>query len=61
VFATAKGDHENPTILGRNGEPITGVELLVLGRIIDSVEDVFDFLEDLLDPVDDLVFWGLVL
>jgi hypothetical protein len=61
VFATAEGPHDNPTILGRTGEPIAGVELLVLGRIMDWVEDVFDFLEDLLDPIDDLVFWGLVL
>jgi hypothetical protein len=61
VFATAEGPHKSPTLLGRTGEPITGIELLVLGRITDSAEDVFDFLEDLLDPVDDLVFWGLVL
>jgi hypothetical protein len=61
VFATAEGPHDSPTLRGPTGEPITGVELIVLGRIIDSTEDVFDFLEDLVDPVDDLIFWGFVL
>ena len=36
-------------------------EVLVLHRIVDTVEDVFDFLEDLIDPIDDLVILGIVL
>ena len=61
VFATATGDAQSPTLLGRFGDPITGIELLALLRIMDGVEDVFDLLEDLLDPVDDLVLLGVLL
>ena len=61
LFATAEGSAQSPTVLGRDGQPITGVEALVLLRIWDSLEDVFDLLEDLIDPVDDIVFWGIAL
>lgn len=61
VFATISGDADNPTILSGDGDALTLVETLVLLRILDSVEDVFDFLEDLLDPVGEIVFLAIIL
>ena len=59
--STASGPAEELTILGQGGEPLTFGETLVLHRIVDAIEDVFDFLEDLTDPVDDLVILGILL
>ena len=61
VFATISGKTDSPTVLGKTGQPVTGIEALVLQRMWDAAEDVFDFLEDLVDPVDDLVLLGIVL
>jgi hypothetical protein len=61
LFATVSGDAEEPTLLGASGDPITGLEFLVLRQMLDTVEDVFDFLEDLVDPVDELVILGIIL
>ncbi len=61
LFATITGDPDDPTIAGSPGEPLTFIEMLVLRQIIDSAEDVFDFWEDLLDPVDELVLLALIL
>ena len=61
LFATVSGPAENPTFLGSSGDPLTWSEFLVLRQIVDSVEDIFDFLEDLLDPVDELVILGIIL
>jgi hypothetical protein len=61
LFATVTGDAADPVIASATGEPLTFREFLVLRHIIDSVEDVFDFLEDLLDPVDELVILAIIL
>ncbi len=61
LFATVRGDAENPTILSAEGEPLTAGQMFVLAHVVDVVEDVFDFLEDLVDPVDEIVFLGLIL
>ena len=61
LFATVSGPAADPTFLGSSGEPLTGREFLVVWHVIDSVEDIFDLLEELLDPVDDLVFLGAIL
>jgi hypothetical protein len=61
LFATVEGDPDTPTILGASGAELTWAEMLVLRQIIDSAEDVFDFFEDLLDPVDELVILALIL
>lgn len=61
LFAMVTGDASDPVIISANGEPLTLRELLVLRQIIDGVEDVFDFLEDLLDPVDELVLLAIIL
>jgi len=61
LFANLSGDPDDPTITSASGEPLTWVEFLVLRQIIDSTEDVFDFWEDLLDPVDELVILAIIL
>jgi len=61
LFATVEGDPNSPTIRGAGGGEITWAEILVLRRILDWAEDVFDLFEDLLDPVDELVIIALIL
>ncbi|MBT8398146.1 MAG: hypothetical protein KJN92_14335 [Gemmatimonadetes bacterium] len=61
LFANITGDPDDPTITGATGEALTFIEMLVLRQIIDSTEDVFDFWEDLLDPVDELVLLAFIL
>ena len=61
LFATVTGPAANPTILSADGDPLTTAEVIVLHHIVDVVEDVFDFLEDLVDPVDEIVILGVIL
>ena len=61
LFAMVTGHPEAPTFTGASGSPLTWVEMLVLRQILDSTEDVFDFWEDLLDPVDELVLLAIIL
>lgn len=61
VFATVSGNPDNPTFLGAGGGDLTQAEVLVLHRIVDVVEDVFDFFEDLMDPIGDLVVLAVIL
>jgi hypothetical protein len=61
VFALASGASDDPTFTKPDGRALSGIELLVLVSIVDAVEDVFDFLEDLVDPVDNLVILGILL
>ena len=42
-------------------ETITRLEALVLWRIADISEDVFDLFEDLIDPIGELVIWAAFL
>jgi hypothetical protein len=61
LFATVTGDASNPTIASATGDPLTLGEWLVLRHIVDGAEDVFDFIEDLVDPVDELVLLAIIL
>jgi len=61
LFATVTGDPDDPTFTSATGSSLTWAEMLVLRQIIDSTEDVFDFWEDLLDPVDELVILAIIL
>jgi hypothetical protein len=61
LFASISGDPDDPTITNATGDPLNWAELLVLRQIVDSAEDVFDFWEDLLDPVDELVILAIIL
>lgn len=61
LFATVVGPESDPVITSATGDPLTFREFLVLRHIVDGVEDVFDFLEDLLDPVDELIVLAIIL
>ncbi len=61
TYVTVSGDPNAPTLLGAQGDPITGAELLVVLRVVDTVDDVFDLVEDLLQPVDNLFVLGWLL
>lgn len=61
LFATITGNPDDPTITGATGEPLTFMEALVLHQIIDGAEDAFDFFEDLMDPIDELVLLAIIL
>jgi hypothetical protein len=61
LYATIDGPAANPTILSADGDALTTEEMLVLWHIVDVVEDIFDFLEDLVDPVDEIVVLGVIL
>lgn len=61
LFATVTGDPSDPVIASATGDALTLGELLLLRHIVDGVEDIFDFLEDLLDPVDELIILAIIL
>ncbi|HET9948448.1 MAG TPA: hypothetical protein VFQ22_05980 [Longimicrobiales bacterium] len=61
LFATISGPASDPVFLPADGEPLDTGELLVLRHLADAAEDVFDLLEDLVDPVDELILLGIFL
>jgi hypothetical protein len=61
TYVTLTGDAKNPTMRGAGGDPITGEELLVVLAVVDIADDVFDLIEDLVQPVDNLIALGWVL
>lgn len=60
-FALVSGPAQQPVFTRPNGKPIGGAEALVLWRIFDVSEDVFDLFEDLIDPIAELVIWAIIL
>lgn len=60
-FVTLSGPHANPTVLGPGGAALTGAELLMVLHVVDVVDDVFDLVEDLLQPMDNLLVLGWLL
>ncbi len=61
LFVTLSGPQADPMVRGASGSELTGAELLVVLRVIDVVDDVFDLVEDLLQPVDNLIVLGWIL
>ena len=61
VFATVTGPEDDLVFADPTGEPLTLREWAVLRRVVDVVEDVFDFLEDLVDPLDEILFLAIIL
>jgi hypothetical protein len=60
-FAIVSGPARQPVFKRPDGAAIGGTEGLVLWRIADVTEDVFDLFEDLIDPIDELVVWAAIL
>ncbi len=61
AYVTVTGDAQSPTLRGASGGPLTGEELLVVLAVVDTVDDVFDLVEDLVQPVDNLLALGWIL
>ncbi len=52
VFATVRGDHRNPVILGAGGRQLTAEEVKALGRLVQLAGEVFEIFGHLLRPVE---------
>lgn len=61
TFATISGPATQPTVLGRTGQPLTVGEAIVVHRVMRLNDDVFDLVEELVEPVEDLVLLGWIL
>jgi hypothetical protein len=61
TFATVSGPEDDPTFVGSTGEPLTWGEFQVLQRVVGVVEDVFAFLESLVEPVKGIILLGIIL
>jgi hypothetical protein len=60
-FATVSGIEHQPVFTTPSGDPITGAHALVLWRVFDITEDVFDLFEDLIEPIAALVIIAIIL
>lgn len=61
LFANVSGTSANPIFETPEGDPITGGNALVLLRMYDIAEDVFDLFEDLVEPVAELIILAIIL
>ena len=61
AFATLSGLEHQPVFTTPSGDPIDGTQALVLWRVFDISEDVFDLFEDLVEPVAGLVIIAIIL
>jgi hypothetical protein len=60
-FVTIRGPSASPILRNTAGNPPSGKELLVVLAVVDVVSDVFDLVEDLVQPVDNLIVLGWIL
>jgi len=61
TFVTITGTAANPILRGATGQPVTGAELQVVRHVIEMSDDVFDLVEDLVEPVEELILLGSIL
>jgi hypothetical protein len=61
LFARVSGSAQAPVFKTPSGGDINGAEALVLWRIFDVTEDVFDLFEDLVEPIAELVIIAVIL
>jgi hypothetical protein len=61
TFANISGPSESPVLTGPSGEPLTGPELQVVGAIMKVADDVFNLVEELVKPVEQILLLGFVL
>lgn len=60
-FATVSGVEHEPVFRTPSGDDINGAHALVLWRVFDITEDVFDLFEDLIEPIAGLVIIAIIL
>ncbi len=61
LFATVSGHPDNPTVTSADGDPLNGLEFLVLVSVVDTSGKVFHLFGDLMNPIDELVLLALIL
>lgn len=61
TFVTISGPAANPTLRGATGQPLTVEETLVVRNVMRLNDDVFDLVEELVEPVEDIVLLGTIL
>jgi len=61
LFAKVSGTAAAPIFKNAAGDPISGAEALVLWRIYEITEDVFDLFEELVEPVAGLIIAAVIL
>lgn len=61
TFATISGPSAAPMVKGPGGQPLTDIELQMVGAIIKVTDDVFNLVEELVKPVEQLLLLGFVL
>lgn len=60
-FVTISGPVSAPVLKGTTGQPLTLEEALVVRSVMRMTDDAFDLLEELVEPVGDLVLLGWLL
>ncbi len=60
-FVQVAGAADDPVFTRPDGSPLRPLEVLALLRVVDFTEDVFDLVEDVLDPVGEIVALGFIL
>lgn len=60
-FATLEGPASDPTVLSADGDALTPREVVYVRAVVDVVDDVFDLVEGLVDPTEDLVLVAVLL
>ncbi|HSL70953.1 MAG TPA: hypothetical protein VK864_11975 [Longimicrobiales bacterium] len=61
LFAKVSGTPDVPVFTTPDGAPVTGANALVLWRMFDITEDVFDLFEDLVEPIAGLIILAVIL
>jgi hypothetical protein len=61
LFVTVTGPASKPVVLNAKGQTLNGEELLLVLAIVNTTDDVFTLVKDLLKPVDNLLVLGWVL
>ncbi len=59
LLASAKGNPESPEITGANGRALTPDELRALQKIVDMAGEVFDFVQQLVEPAGTILLVAL--
>lgn len=60
-FVSVSGPPVSPTLRNDAGQPLNGTELLLVLHIVDATDAVFDMVQDLMRPVDNLLVLGWLL
>ena len=60
-YITITGPAATPTLRGPSGQPLTPDEVRMVQSVMRMSDDVFDLVEELVEPVEDIVLLGWIL